>query len=1109
MTIDVEHEMSRLRDFQRTTADYAYARLFADGERATSRFLVADEVGLGKTMVARGVIAHVIDHLQQTGDDRVDVVYICSNGAIAAQNLRKLAPAGVPVEHRTERLPLLAFRLSQRTHSPINLIALTPGTALAQGHSTGRVEERAAVLAALRQLWGGHRLRGEGLHRIFAGDIGPGWHDSPTSRIRYEASCVGQLSPEALRHFGEQVARVDAARDAQGLADVDTALHHLGQRIGRTGNLGAHIRQERNELIGQLREALATTGAHLLQPDLVVLDEFQRFRDVLQHGPDSGYAADIAQHLFNFDHTEFNRRTRVLMLSATPYVMHTTRAESAADGEEHYADFLATFRFLADGLPGCDAEAETTRLREDLAIMRTALADVASHGITPVHAATDAVSTRLRQVMVRTERLAATPDRNGMLRTVAPPLSVPSSESLTQYAATARVADHVASRTHGSHGDVVEYWKAAPYTLSYLGAHGYQLAERLRELVGPNADRVDSELLRELTDSPATLPWDAIRQYAPLPAAHAGLERLWQDFFDDAEAHRLLWLPPAIPYYRAGGSFETPAARRMTKRLIFSAWTLVPTAIATLTTYEAERRLRQAAEAAGGTVYAYDDDRRYTQRLRFGADTQSMASLQFLVPSPALARLGDPLTEAVHLRTGDAPPTWEAIRSTVRARVAAAVHPLVQDLPRGRGAGATSWYTLAPLLLDGDHARPVHSLLHRDGEDSTGLDRHATELDRLLHLARTDPTSDELPPVPPDLVDILTLTALAGPPAVMYRAVARLFPGAPEAALVSAAATAAEGFRSLINSPETYRIIDSEPGEEEFWQKLLTYCARGNLQAVMDEYLALLVENRGYDRIPDVETALSDAAADLRDVLSMRAASYRPAVVTADGEDTEPRWRQIRMRGRFAMRYGSDSTEEGDEKRAGDVGLAFNSPFWPFVLATTSVGQEGLDFHQYCHAVTHWNLPGNPVDLEQREGRVHRYKGHAVRKNVGRTVPPPDGTAPPWQQAFAAAGDGATDESGMVPYWVYAPASLNGEGAAIERHLPLVPYTRERSVIGPLLSSVAHYRLAFGQPRQDELVLTVLDETDDAVREQLGTVRIDLSPPARSRTGGLPRESGD
>ncbi len=34
------------------------------------------------------------------------------------------------------------------------------------------------------------------------------------------------------------------------------------------------------------------------------------------------------------------------------------------------------------------------------------------------------------------------------------------------------------------------------------------------------------------------------------------------------------------------------------------------------------------------------------------------------------------------------------------------------------------------------------------------------------------------------------------------------------------------------------------------------------------------------------------------------------------------------------------------------------------------------------HSIVHWNLPSNPVDLEQREGRIHRYKGHALRKNI-------------------------------------------------------------------------------------------------------------------------------
>src|SRR5437879_8164127 len=120
--------------------------------------------------------------------------------------------------------------------------------------------------------------------------------------------------------------------------------------------------------------------------------------------------------------------------------------------------------------------------------------------------------------------------------------------------------------------------------------------------------------------------------------------------------------------------------------------------------------------------------------------------------------------------------------------------------------------------------------------------------------------------------------------------------------------------------------------------------------------------------------------------------------------------------------YAGDHTDEatdGDTRTREDlVRAAFNSPFRPFVLASTSVGQEGLDFHPYCHAVVHWNVPSNPVDLEQREGRVHRYKGHAVRKNVARkhgAVVLAAGHGPdPWARMFAAAQAADTrDDSGL------------------------------------------------------------------------------------------------
>lgn len=126
--IDVEAVLSELKDFQRRTACWAFKRMFADRNPAF-RFLVADEVGLGKTHVAKGVIAQVIDHLQCSGDARHDIVYVCSNGAIARQNIRKLAPQGVEPIEDFDRLTMLAqaeLNEGDASRSSVNLLAITP-----------------------------------------------------------------------------------------------------------------------------------------------------------------------------------------------------------------------------------------------------------------------------------------------------------------------------------------------------------------------------------------------------------------------------------------------------------------------------------------------------------------------------------------------------------------------------------------------------------------------------------------------------------------------------------------------------------------------------------------------------------------------------------------------------------------------------------------------------------------------------------------------------------------------------------------------------------------------------------------------------------------------
>ena len=187
----------------------------------------------------------------------------------------------------------------------------------------------------------------------------------------------------------------------------------------------------------------------------------------------------------------------------------------------------------------------------------------------------------------------------------------------------------------------------------------------------------------------------------------------------------------------------------------------------------------------------------------------------------------------------------------------------------------------------------------------------------------------------------------------------------------------------------------------------------------------------------------------------MRPATYRAS------DPLHPDGGGIPLLSRFALRYGT-LRQKDEDARLPELRAAFNSPFRPFVLASTSIGQEGVDFHWWCHAIVHWNTPPNPVDFEQREGRITRYKGHAIRRNVAAThrrdalcSADPD----PWAAAFnAAAQQRPVGSNDVFPYWVYpGPAS-------IERHVPQLPLSRDRQRYLDVRDTLTLYRLAFGQP---------------------------------------------
>ena len=123
------------------------------GPDPTKRFLVADEVGLGKTLVARGVIARTIDHLWNKVP-RIDVVYICSNTDIARQNVQRLGIPGFEVAAQATRLTLLPLHMHDLRRHRVNFVALTPATSFEQTGGGGRIDERVLLYWLLDRAWG-------------------------------------------------------------------------------------------------------------------------------------------------------------------------------------------------------------------------------------------------------------------------------------------------------------------------------------------------------------------------------------------------------------------------------------------------------------------------------------------------------------------------------------------------------------------------------------------------------------------------------------------------------------------------------------------------------------------------------------------------------------------------------------------------------------------------------------------------------------------------------------------------------------------------------------------------------------------------------------------
>lgn len=1085
---DPEVALRDLKRFQRRTVEYAYRRLFTDPD-STRRFLVADEVGLGKTMVARGVIAKAVDHLWDRVD-RIDIVYVCSNSEIARQNINRLRPKGSQDFAMATRATLLPIQLQQLSERRVNYVSMTPGTSLAADGGTGVAEERALLFHLLRDRWQLPYTEATNVLRVGKG--AKRFRDM----IDYFLVKPGSgytIDPQLRDAFLKELDTRELAAGGRGLRARFLALCKHFQRSDAqvTGDVG----NERWACIAELRRVLGRVCIRALRPDLVILDEFQRFKHLLTDATDE---AELARELFEYADQERGEEVRVLLLSATPYKMYTMQHEVDSGSNDHYQDFLATYAFLVRHNP--EAVAALKKLLDEY---RSRLLGLSKATLPQLCGLRDQIRARLAAVIARTEKLAVTDDRSGMLESKAMGGIELRESDVRQYVVAARLSRSL------DQGDLLEYWKSSPFLLNFMDE--YELKKSFKTAAAKLATK-------ELLDSVANgtgmmLNWDDVRSYRRIDPANARLRGLTHDTVDKG-LWKLLWLPPSLPYYQAGGAFSEVAVAATTKRLVFSSWKVVPKVIAAMLSYEAERRAMELYDRNVRAPSADGERKRITQLLQFSRSDgryTGMPVLALMYPSTMIAGAFDPA--ATNRCQDDVLPTILEMRARARAALEPSLARVIAKHAR-EGTVDEAWYWAAPLLLDLDSnpqatkrffERPKLAVEWKggqaveDGDPEDGSDQQGW-LDHVERARQLVQGGIALGQPPEDLRDVLTCLALAGPGVAALRSFVR---GRPEPELLTdpsirlAAASVGWRFRNLFNLPDAIALVRGMNAAEPYWLRALEYAVDGSLQSTLDEYVHTLRESLGVSSLAAVK-ATADIASAMTLALSLRASTVRADNIRLSSAANRVELQSAGISSRFAARFGQDSKDElGESTRSDKVRAAFNSPFWPFVLASTSVGQEGLDFHHYCHAIVHWNLPSNPVDLEQREGRVHRFMGHAIRKNMAMQHGPQRATPElhdPWDMVVAMAErEQAGGGNELKPFWVYRPPG----GVSIERYVPSLRLSQDANRLEYLRKSLAVYRMVLGQPRQDELLEYLLTHMSrELVDEAMSELRISLEPPS-------------
>ena len=1107
----IKEALNGLKDFQLSTVEYAYDQLYVKNRK---KILIADEVGLGKTIVAKGIIAKGFKkYLEDGGPSKknptYNVVYICSNMAIASQNINKLnfLHDNKYVDKTINRLIYLAYK--PKTDPPVFLInALTPGTSFEEKSHQGEVNER-AIIFSLMANFSPFYNRWNGLKWLLKGGVQniSSWDE----KIRYLyknrhqdiRDGLFQLYRKELINFQVQNDSMPKLFAYLGNPRDINLWHALMKVCKEINHHNYHQFNIQGEIIRYLRRILSKICLQYLGADIFILDEFQRYNDLIKINVDAKTPAiEVARTVFSI------AEAKVLMLSATPFKPYTNDFDEL-HGEVHYNEFITVLKFLmSEQEPEYWDQFEQDR-RSFFRFLRhpTELKQNSQVAID----LKKKLEKLYRKVIVRTEKLLASDDKDALIkRALEKPVEV-WPDDIRDFIILDKLTQHINKEHNKSLSVPLEYSKSCPFALSFLDNYAHK--EQLKKLI-----LKDEQLLKLLKKSkPGWLNLSDINQYKPLiplkghELPNAKYRLLLKETVLN-NGWKYLWIPPSLSYYRFEGAYTNSG--EFSKTLVFSSWKMVPRMISSMISYEAER-LSIGNPKSISEKEAIKDKRQYfsqprTPRPQFTfkvdkheQDPQQMNNFILTYPSTYLAQLYDPASNIVDNKS-----IAHIIREIAKQIKAEFIRLNLNQYVSGQGDWQ-KWYWLAPLLLD--KSSSDSELFHKwflkgipsselsidtessniDKDENSGKGRHFIYASETF-LSSSEINAGYLNDKNLDAVCNHLAELVIGSPSVCFlRSIIRICELSIEH--LDASFNVSSAFLSMFNKPESIAVIRLTTPDNDYWQRTLRYSIDGNIQSMIDEYIYLLISGENITHIQELSNHIID-------ILSVR-------TVTNDIDDLQifidrvikHKRTKKSIRSHYAVNFGNQkkNTASGVGRQI-NIRQAFNSPFRPFVLATTSVGQEGLDFHLYCRKIFHWNLPSNPIDFEQREGRIYRYQGHVVRLNIARKyrneIQLQNEKELIWEELFRIASKekaNAKFPCDIVPYW----HTESTNDIKIERFVPLYPYSRDIEKYNNMIKVLTFYRLTFGQPRQEELVEALSNEGFNKEEiDNLEELIINLSP---------------